>query len=66
MLIVGVQDYSSGQQKKVDVWRLKCRRPIKMPYLMGAKCDSYAGACGLLARLYFDGDVAKTLGAIRP
>lgn len=66
ILIVGVQDYSSGQQKKVHAWRFEVPATYQDALPDGTECDSYAAACGHLARLYFDGDVAKTLGSIRP
>jgi hypothetical protein len=66
ILIVGLQDYSPGQQHKVDVWRFEVPAAYQDALPDGTECDSYAAACGLVARVYFDGDVAKTLGAIRP
>jgi hypothetical protein len=65
ILILGLQEYSPGQARKVDLWKLE--PPAEFAALFGAhvEFDTYASMCATLANRFCDGDQAAVRDRIK-
>jgi hypothetical protein len=56
ILISGLQEYSPGQSRKSNVWRLRVPELYRDKISDDTECSSYGEVSRLLARAFFDGD----------
>lgn len=59
IVILGLQDYSPGQTRKVKVWRLKVPDEYRGRVSDETECSSFGEVCRTLASCFFDGDVER-------
>ena len=66
ILVFGVQEYSPGQSRECNLWRLKVPDAYAGKLDDQTECDSYGSVCRLLAGIFFGGDVAQVVNFIVP
>lgn len=64
IVIYGLQEYSPGQVRKVDVWKLNVPEPYRELISDGEELTSYGSVIRALARLFCDADEQKAKALI--
>ncbi|PSM15854.1 hypothetical protein C7T96_23120 [Nitratireductor sp. StC3] len=56
IIIAGLQGYSPGQSRKVDVWAFTVPDAYRSKLQDGTECRSYGEVIRTLAAVFYDGD----------